>query len=505
MSYYAIAIGGTGAKCLEALIHLCAAGLMPGSEDLHLLFVDSDQSNGNGKRALDLLENYQRCRGPESKSGELFKTRTPVLADSENTLIPNRWSPTQTDDRLKTFIKSNLLDDAFGDLFRVLFTEAEAETVLDQGFRGRPAIGSVVMASSVDLNSSEPWKTLRSKMRADLGAGHIPKVMVFGSIFGGTGAAGFPTISRLLRQWANQEDGQLRLGGSLMLPYFSFDGNQILDSQLHVRSEEFIRNSKAALKFYQQANFHEILDTVYLLGCDQPLELPAVSLGGKEQVNPPNWLELVSALSAIDFFGNDGDLVQPYRLLARNSNDRVEWSDLPGDGVRTKLTQLARFCFAFLGVYLPMMENIHDRGAPHRAPWYMEFFEYKGVQLGSCLNTELMYVRNYCIKFLEWYANIQSSATTTDDVGSYLVDYSSFTRSDNGQLRIRVRQDGERIVAEFDLSGFENIDFPELNGKPAGLSALWERMSKINAPRGTVTDAWPLIWTLYREVGLLSR
>jgi hypothetical protein len=29
MSYYVIGIGGTGAKCVEAFIHLCAAGLMP--------------------------------------------------------------------------------------------------------------------------------------------------------------------------------------------------------------------------------------------------------------------------------------------------------------------------------------------------------------------------------------------------------------------------------------------------------------------------------------------
>ena len=46
MGYYAIGIGGTGAKCLESLIHLAAAGMMPDG-DLHLLFVDPDTSNGS--------------------------------------------------------------------------------------------------------------------------------------------------------------------------------------------------------------------------------------------------------------------------------------------------------------------------------------------------------------------------------------------------------------------------------------------------------------------------
>jgi len=32
MNYYVIGIGGTGAKCIEALTHLCAAGMMPDGE-----------------------------------------------------------------------------------------------------------------------------------------------------------------------------------------------------------------------------------------------------------------------------------------------------------------------------------------------------------------------------------------------------------------------------------------------------------------------------------------
>ena len=47
MGYYAIGIGGTGAKCLESLIHLAAAGMMPDNSDLYILFVDPDEANGS--------------------------------------------------------------------------------------------------------------------------------------------------------------------------------------------------------------------------------------------------------------------------------------------------------------------------------------------------------------------------------------------------------------------------------------------------------------------------
>ena len=50
MGYYAIGVGGTGAKCLESLIHLSAAGMMPKSDELHVLFVDPDTSNGSRAR-----------------------------------------------------------------------------------------------------------------------------------------------------------------------------------------------------------------------------------------------------------------------------------------------------------------------------------------------------------------------------------------------------------------------------------------------------------------------
>ena len=45
MGYYAIGIGGTGAKCLESLIHLAAAGMMPDDNDLCMFFVDPDEAS----------------------------------------------------------------------------------------------------------------------------------------------------------------------------------------------------------------------------------------------------------------------------------------------------------------------------------------------------------------------------------------------------------------------------------------------------------------------------
>ena len=63
---YVIGIGGTGARCVEAIIYLAAAGLF--ESPLHILLIDPDQNNGNANRTKKLVSAYhqlQRCEQPQ--------------------------------------------------------------------------------------------------------------------------------------------------------------------------------------------------------------------------------------------------------------------------------------------------------------------------------------------------------------------------------------------------------------------------------------------------------
>lgn len=494
MSYYAIGIGGTGAKCLEALIHLAAAGLMPDNRNLYLLFVDSDRSNGNGNRTGNLLKCYQDCRENYVGGENLFKTPIPSLNQEGDANNSNRWSPTEIGINLKTFVGKTRLSDDFSALFDTLFTPNEADTVLNEGFRGRPAIGSAVMAHAVDLEITEPWRTLKSRMKADTGEGRSPKIMVFGSIFGGTGAAGFPTISRLLDNWAKTFDAQnpLQIGGTLLLPYFSFDGGKIGDDELHVKSDDFVLNTQAALKYYQQLNFHEIMNVIYLLGADEQREMPSVSIGGGEQENPPHWIELCAALAAVDFYSKDNSRSHTYKLLSRQNSGRLNWSDLPNPSVKRNLLHLARFSFAYLSTYYPMLKNIEASGKGHNAAWYVNFFRYKNINLSSRFDHELDHVKIYCEKFLLWLANIQYYVTGTEQGAKDLIDYSSFAYFSNDRLRLR---------NDFDLAGFEHILPSDMVRGKNNLDHLWASMSDERSPRDSNQNAWAFINTLYRQSG----
>ena len=109
MKNFIIGIGGTGAKCLEHLIHCCSSGLGP--EDLWVGMVDQDEANGNVSRTKILLNKYINLRTSlrnEAKhdltnNSDLFKTNIRTNNDSV-------WLPLKgADPTLKEVVHYDLL------------------------------------------------------------------------------------------------------------------------------------------------------------------------------------------------------------------------------------------------------------------------------------------------------------------------------------------------------------------------------------------------------------
>ncbi|MBI1923905.1 hypothetical protein HYR99_06605 [Candidatus Poribacteria bacterium] len=465
MNYYVIGIGGTGAKCIEALTHLSAAGMMPEGE-LYALFVDPDRSNGSLERAQVTLQQYVNCKQLQLGTTNLFKTGI-IRAN------PDVWSPFSDESRprLDNFFHYTLLRETKPEaahLFDVLYSPAEKETTLERGFRGHPSIGAAVMTKTVRLGQGEPWQTFRNRIAQEGKGGPGAKIFLFGSIFGGTGASGFPTIARLIdNELVAIGKENVKLGGALVLPYFSFtpDTN---DNELKASSENFPMNTQAALKYYYQQANTKIYKAVYLCG-DESQSPVAFSIGGNTQRNEPHFIELYAALAAIDFFQSKNP--QGYPLLARHQANQLDWKDLPdsngGNTVKQKIERLARFAFAYLSVYLPMLENIRANGKGYRAPWCVDFFERQNISIGdNATQTSLEDVKKYCESFLLWLANVQTSAR---DEKIHLVNHFAFAETRDGEIVLKPPQN-------FTLNNFSNLILPTEKENPNALNKLWERM-----------------------------
>jgi len=339
MPYYVFAIGGTGARCLESLLYLCAMGLGP--KELHPILVDPDSGNGNLNRTKELIIRYKdiRKRINNPKQGSLFYTEVQYEEEQTGpdvrTRIPNFFNPNNTlnpgMNTLAHFIEYNtILQGQEGHyLADLLFSRDELNMDMAQGYRGVPSIGSILMTN---IRQHAIWNVLVASLRADPES----KVFIFASVFGGTGASGYPVISRLIKEGAPDA----KVGGSLLLPYFRLpDPRNLIQEVANLQNEKvlpdsnsFMVNSKAACEFYKN-NFSGI-DSNYVLGDDLEAcaEYKNYHIGSREQKNDAHMIELFSAYAAIDFWNKTGENYKRFYHIQVQSNESpfdVFPSDLP--------------------------------------------------------------------------------------------------------------------------------------------------------------------------------
>jgi hypothetical protein len=446
MGSYLVGIGGTGAKTVEAVTRLCAAGLGPA--ELDVTFVDPDQANGNVERATQALEEYRSCRGTDASvpwgGAGLLKT---VMTGGE------LWTPfhDQNQPVLRDFLEHpNLAAQApeVARLLDVLYSDREMTTTLDKGFRGHPSIGSAVMASRVDFEGSPVFEAFRQQVQQDVGAGEMARIVLVGSIFGGTGAAGFPTIARLIRDQLEELGPEYaRLGGVLVLPYFSFN-TPGQNQELAAASEQFLLSTQAALEFYYESEYHDIYDSLHVVGDSQLSEVPTFALGAGLQQNDPHVVELYAALGALDMFNGTTEGQAPVSMLARQQGDRFDWEDLPdGNTVKPALAQLARFCTVFTHFYHPLLEDLRDSGKTYRAPWFADLVGRAGVDVHDAATTETLgALRTLCRGVLGWWEGVHKSTN-----GVHLLDCDVFApKFRPGQMESLVRPEAQ---SRYDVTG----------------------------------------------------
>ncbi len=513
MSCYVIGIGGTGAKCVEALLHLTAAGLLPdrkgpqgksiGKEDLFVTFVDPDTANGSLERASTTLKQYAACKEIQLGPINLFKSAMHFVRDHEV------WSPfgDEARPRLDTFFRYGALElenKPAARLFDVLYSPEEQETTLEQGFRGHPSIGAAVLGSTLRFGEGDPWKSFRNKVN-QIRAGDEAKIVLIGSVFGGTGAAGLPTIAKLIRneilslgaerraqEDGPQEDIKARIAGILVLPYFQFD--PVDSSGMKADSENFLLSTQAALKYYHQQARQEMglgyFDSVYLLGDATLSPVRKPSLGSQEQRNEQHFIELYSALACLDFFDNSQ---RAHYMVARNAPNEIVWEDLPFQNqteLKERLTHLTRFAFAYLSSYYPMLVDIRKRGRGYRAPWYVNLISREGVSLQNALEGPLARVRDYCESYLRWLANTSATAKNT------LIELANY----NAFAARRETEDGKvevDLLQSFLLDKFNQLNLPEGAPSPNGLNDLWDSMCRARVKESEAVGIGRFLNALY--------
>lgn len=398
-------IGGTGSRVIRSLTMLLASGVEIKAEAVIPIIIDPDLANGDTNRTISAIKEYQIIREPLSfTQNTFFKAEIQALSelksDGEVAKTENYGFKFSLDgvenQRFDQFINYHGLDKENQALVDLLFSKKNLESHMQVGFKGNPNIGSVVLNQFKD---SQYFRQFASMFKAD------DRIFIISSIFGGTGAAGFPLLLNNLR---NADDnlsnhGFLRnakIGAVTVMPYFGVKP----DSEKEIDKNTFISKTKAALSYYSRnITGANKINALYYIG-DKTQSDYENNEGAEDQKNDAHFVEFASALAIIDFMelpdaalaNNGGRVVQPvYKEFGVNENSRkLFFNQLGEKTVRLVRKPLLQFCLLTLYVEQRIQESIGKQ------PWSLD----GNVNIPESFLSDYFYssLYNFTIRYSEW-------------------------------------------------------------------------------------------------------
>lgn len=307
---FIFAIGGTGARVLRSLTMLMASGVKGMTEEVCPIIIDYDLHNGDKDRAITCMKKYSEIQNLVA-NGDGAK-----LEDSNNWYRPyfstkigqlngiTNWSwqfnLRKEMESLKysdyiDYDNVNLYAPTSKDFVNCLYDSninsvyTELNLNMKEGFQGNPNIGSVVFN---DLKGRPEFNAFSNSFRAG------DRIVLIGSIFGGTGSSGIPKIVSAIRNHSKADIKKASLSVVLVLPYFAVNSSN--DKEISIKSNIFNSKTKAALNYYERSGLNAQINSIYYVG-DKVQTKVEPHLGNKEQKNNAHIVELIGAMSVAHF------------------------------------------------------------------------------------------------------------------------------------------------------------------------------------------------------------
>lgn len=288
---YIFGIGGTGSRVLRSLTMMMASGVKMGTDEIVPIIIDPDAANADLTRTVDLMDNYCAVRSnlkfTAADPTQFF--RIPIRKVLPNYTMLIQDTSTKT---FRQFVGLASMDKSSQAMMRMLFSEKNLNASMQVGFKGNPNIGSVVLNQIVKTNDFQEFAN---------GFAQGDRIFIISSIFGGTGASGFPLLLKTLRQGKNfpnfKNIHDAEIGAITILPYFNLTTND----ESEIDSSTFISKTKSALAYYEQniSGAGEV-NALYFLGDDVTNTYENVE-GGAGQHNDAHIVEFLAASAIVDF------------------------------------------------------------------------------------------------------------------------------------------------------------------------------------------------------------
>lgn len=390
---YVFGIGGTGARVLRSFTMMMAAGVNIGADEIVPIIIDPDASNADLTRTVALMNIYRTIHSSltftEKNESSFFRKELSQI------LVNYTLRINDTDDKtFLQFIDLPSMDKPSQAMMRMLFSEKNLGSSMDVGFKGNPNIGSIVLNQIVDSDDFQ-----------DFANNFTPgdKIFIISSIFGGTGASGFPLLLKTLCTGKNFPNNDLinhaEIGAITILPYFKLKN----DDESEIDSSTFISKTKSALAYYENnISKNNSINALYFLA-DDVTNTYENHEGGSAQRNDAHLVEFLAATAIVDFSN---------KQHAITSNKELGLKDLTGSvSFDSFYDNQKRLLFAPLTEFMMMANCLNQKFDYYSSKDFNANNDNFNGLYSSSFMTEL---QNLTDLFIEWLEEMKRNKRSLD-------------------------------------------------------------------------------------------
>lgn len=383
---FVFCIGGTGERVMKSITMLMASGMDTCGYTVVPIIIDPHLDLDEKKNLQTLIDNYIAIRDASTVDGNgpdgFFGTDMEWIGTLDSQT--NNTNKEAGEDRsYAEFLNvGNLNATSINNYFiKTLYSTENLNSKLSVGFRGNPNVGTVVLQEM--LTGASWFDLLKTNCGPD------DRVFIISSIFGGTGASGYPLLERKIRSTVDSDIlRDVFMGAVTVLPYYGLTDPKKNNSKID--SGNFMTKAKAALTYYEHTVKSDLL---YYVG-ETTLQ---DNHENNEQTQPDeaNFIELVAATALFDFLQRSKPKERQY--LTRAIENDVSSLNLAtaGKGYASLVKCLADF--RILKMLLDVLPKEKYFPLKQTKGFNDEF--YKG---------DLAKVNTFAKNFEKWYGELSS-------------------------------------------------------------------------------------------------
>ena len=317
---FVFCIGGTGIRVMKSITMLMASGMSTNGYTVVPIILDPHLDLEEKKNLHTLLDNYQDIYNKSTNNGSLnhlngfFNSEILTINDLNNQLNDTQQA-SGSNVKFRSYIsEANLAADDINNYFvQTLFSTKNLDSPLSVGFKGNPNVGTVVLGEMIE--GADWFKAFKQHCEKD------DRIFIISSIFGGTGASGYPLLEKKIKGADSQPAVKNALMGAVtVLPYYGLKDPSTTGSDID--SANFYTKTKAALAYYENTVLSD-----YLYYAGETSLIQVYENDEKKQDDKAHFIELVAASALFDFLTREKPDTRQYLTRAiedaKNSLDLV--------------------------------------------------------------------------------------------------------------------------------------------------------------------------------------